>query len=275
MEKREEIKEAVKNEVIKLMALELKQEDTFKQLQRELSEELFKLSPSETKDNISSGPINQEIPKEEKPKILRTLNENWGYDPINKNEEKTKRMLGFLYNPKNLGKGFIGDEITPEEEEFMKNSIFTKNSMIEELEAKLKELKKEVRNYQSKNAIDSKVEILKDFEKAESKIVDKSSAQKLADFKKEFYGDEVKRNITDSLRRTVDFSKTYEEMIAPEPIKEAAIETSFNKNAEEFSATQNPVVEAPSDESVKNTESIRITKKKSKKSIGKKAKRSK
>lgn len=212
MEKRTEIKEAVKNEVIKLMALELKQEDTFKQMQRELADELFKLSPKE--DSEENPTVQEEV---KSTKLLRTLNANLGYDPVNANEERMKKFFGFIYNPKDLKRGFVGDEITPEEEEFMKNSIFTKNSMIEELETKLDELKKEVRTQRSKISIDSKAEIIKDFEKAENKITDKTAAEKLTEFKNEFYGEKVKNNLVQALSRSNKFSEDYKELLNAPP----------------------------------------------------------
>lgn len=78
MEKRNEIKDAVKSKIIELMALDLIKEQGYQTLRDELSAELF---------------ASEEKKKE------RELNFNDGYDPINEEEEKYKKAFGFIFNP--------------------------------------------------------------------------------------------------------------------------------------------------------------------------------
>ena len=76
MEKREEIKEAVKNRVIELLAQQITKEEHFDKLKDELLKDLF---------------------GEEKKE--RTLNADDGYEPTNDRERSYKRENGFLFNP--------------------------------------------------------------------------------------------------------------------------------------------------------------------------------
>ena len=140
IELKEELKKSIQKEVIKLMAEEISKEDSFQQMKKEMMAELFKVETS------------SEVPAEpKKPERPRTLNSRLGWDPINKQEEKVKKILGVLYNPNDLQRGFTGDEMTKEEEKFMFESAVTKKGMVRELEQKIKELESQLKNYESEN----------------------------------------------------------------------------------------------------------------------------
>lgn len=236
MDKREEIKEAVKSEVIKLMAQELKQDDSFKKLQNELASELFSLEESKELPQETQEETQKETSGE--PKRIRSLNSNWGYDPINKKEENAKKLLGFLFNPEDIKKGFVGQEITQEEADFMKDSSFTKLDMINELKEKIAELTKELSDSQYKKVVP---------------LVPTTAAEKLNEFKKSFYGT-VKEptsisTIIKSMNKTPDFSNDYKEQIfnsfdkpsAPPVLTASTIINSISEpNSESSAETENP-----------------------------------
>ena len=147
METKELLKEAVKAEVVKLMAQELLKEDSFEKMKSELAAELFELKETEPKVTVTVTETVIDKPEEKKdnnPTFVRELNPDWGYDPINKQEENLKQMLGFLPNMKDIRKGFKGQEISLEEKLFMENSSFTKMRLINELKEKIKDLEQSV-----------------------------------------------------------------------------------------------------------------------------------
>lgn len=191
MEKREEIKEAVKSEVIKLMAQELIKENSFDAIKAELASELFNLE-KEVKE------IEKEV-KETEQKIVKTrkLNKGWGYDPINKKEEKIKQEFGFLYNPKDIKNGFKGQEITEEEEKFMLESVFTKKALIEELNSKILSLKNDIEGKDEKEIYEGRSKLTTNFKPMQinNKFIDTTNfnatpaSEKLADFKAKLYGE--------------------------------------------------------------------------------------
>lgn len=178
METKELLKEAVKAEVVKLMAQELLKEDSFEKMKSELAAELFELKETEPKVTITV--TDKVIDKPEDKKVfIRELNSNWGYDPINKQEEKLKQMLGFLPNLKDIQKGFKGQEISLEEKEFMENSSFTKMRLINELKEKIKDLEQ---------SVPFNMPYIENINEDEEGEIE-SSSEKLKDFKARIYGD--------------------------------------------------------------------------------------
>ena len=96
------------------MAQELLKEDSFEKMKSELAAELFELKETEPKVTVTVTETVIDKPEEKKdnnPTFVRELNPDWGYDPINKQEENLKQMLGFLPNMKDIRKGFKGQEI--------------------------------------------------------------------------------------------------------------------------------------------------------------------
>ncbi len=182
METKELLKEAVKAEVVKLMAQELLKEDSFEKMKSELAAELFELKETEPKVTVTVTETVIDKPEEKKdnnPTFVRELNPDWGYDPINKQEENLKQMLGFLPNMKDIRKGFKGQEISLEEKLFMENSSFTKMRLINELKEKIKDLE------QSEPFNMPYIENINEDEEGEIE----SSSEKLKDFKARIYGD--------------------------------------------------------------------------------------
>ena len=102
MNKTDEIKSGVKAELIKLLAQELTQEDSFQKIKKELMAELFN------------------IKEEEK---IRHLNSNGGYDPINDEEKKFKNEWGFLFNADAVKERFSKLKMAPKEQEAKTNSF--------------------------------------------------------------------------------------------------------------------------------------------------------
>jgi hypothetical protein len=246
MENRTEIKEAVKAEVIKLMAQELKQEDSFKTLQKELAAELFNLEePQKAEPEVEVEPAKPTRP-------LRALNVNWGYDPVNKKEEKVKKLLGFLYNPKDLKGGFIGQEITEAEEKFMANSSFTKQALIDELQEKITELKKGIDDSQYEPEAFGKV--VKKLTPPEAEpVVEKTASEKLEEFKNSFYGkteinaDTIREKIANSLRTNTDFAKNYNELILKDEVKKEVVASVVTESKSEVKDTIEAIIpETPS-----------------------------
>lgn len=195
METKELLKEAVKAEVVKLMAQELLREDSFEKLKSELAAELFELKETEPKETepkvtvtVTETIIDKpEEKKEDKKVFIRELNKNWGYDPINRQEEKTKELLGFLPNFKNIASGFKGQEISLEEKHFMENSSFTKRRLINELKDKIKDIEKNIH-----------VNTPYTGEEVDEVLIGKtlqSSAEKLREFKETFYGKKSENTI--------------------------------------------------------------------------------
>jgi hypothetical protein len=172
METKELLKEAVKAEVVKLMAQELLKEDSFEKMKSELAAELFELKETEPTVNVTDKP-------EDKKVFIRELNSNWGYDPINKQEENLKQMLGFLPNMKDIGRGFKGQEISLEEKLFMENSSFTKMRLINELKEKIKDLEQ---------SVPFNMPYIENINEDEEGEIE-SSSEKLKDFKTRIYGD--------------------------------------------------------------------------------------
>lgn len=206
METKELLKEAVKAEVVKLMAQELLKEDIFEKMKSELAAELFGL-----KETVPEKIIDKSENKKEESKVFtRELNKDWGYDPINTKEEKFKQHLGFLVNFKDIHKGFKGKEISLEEKKFMDNSSFTKARLIEELTEKIKDLKKQSVHI---NKPYSKHETTNDDFKSEAETIDdvfksESSLDKLKDFKERTYG--IKREDLTTIPKTIIEGKKLE-----------------------------------------------------------------
>ncbi len=187
METKELLKEAVKAEVVKLMAQELLKEDSFEKMKSELAAELFELKETEPKVTVTVTETVIDKPEEKKdnnPTFVRELNPDWGYDPINKQEENLKQMLGFLPNMKDIRKGFKGQEISLEEKEFMENSSFTKIRIIDELKKKIKDLEQSL---PINMPYIEDIELVKKDDNLSEKL--ESSSEKLKDFKARIYGD--------------------------------------------------------------------------------------
>ena len=186
METKELLKEAVKAEVVKLMAQELLKEDSFEKMKSELAAELFELKETEPKVTVTV--TDKVIENTENKKVfIRELNSNWGYDPINKQEENLKQMLGFLPNLENIQKGFKGQEISLEEKLFMENSSFTKIRLINELKEKIKDLEQ---------SVPFNMPYIEDINEDEEGEIE-SSSEKLKDFKNRIYGDKSE-NLTET-----------------------------------------------------------------------------
>lgn len=195
METKELLKEAVKAEVVKLMAQELLKEDSFEKMKSELAAELFELKETEPKVTVTVTETIIDKPeekKEDKKVFIRELNKNWGYDPINKQEEKLKQMLGFLPNLKDIQKGFKGQEISLEEKEFMENSSFTKIRIIDELKKKIKDLEQSL---PINMPYIEDIELVKKDDNLSEKL--ESSSEKLKDFKNRIYGNKSENTITE------------------------------------------------------------------------------
>ena len=119
---KDEIKNGVKTELIKLLAQELKQENSFQKMKEELMSELFN------------------IKEEEKG---RHLNSNDGYDPINDEEKKFKKEWGFLFNADVIKERFSKLKMAPAE-------VPQKKSFVVDFSNKLSS----IRNGELRNTLD-------------------------------------------------------------------------------------------------------------------------